>query len=397
MSKRCILVHYSEIGLKGKNRESFERRLMDNIRAALPGCRVQRLQGRLSVDYGGSDDEARGRLSKVPGISSFSFAVRTGKDMDEVKEALDGLIEGLSAKTFAIDAMRSDKAFPHTSMDMNRMLGDHVGKKTGWKVDLRKPDVTISVEVTYREAFSYREKIAGLSGLPVGSGGRLVSLLSGGIDSPVASFRMMRRGCEVVFVHFHNWTSEKDVVRDKVERLVKVLSSYQPRTRLYMVPFEEIQKEMVMKVPSDYRMIVYRRMMFRIAGLIAQNERALGFVTGDSVGQVASQTLENIGCIYPAAGSLPVLAPLAGDNKEDIMGEARKIGTYGISILPYSDCCSFLVAQHPQTRARLRDVEKIEEGMDIEALAVKAMEAAEKQDFQGLPEKAMEAAEKTES
>ncbi|MFH0956425.1 MAG: tRNA uracil 4-sulfurtransferase ThiI [Candidatus Aenigmatarchaeota archaeon] len=382
----CVLVHYSEIGLKGKNRQSFELALVGNIRAALKGSRVQRLQGRLAVFPAKDAEEAgvRARLAKVPGISSFSNAIRTGKDMDEVKEALDSLIGGLKAgdvKTFAVDASRSDKGFPHTSMDMNRMLGDHVGKKTGWKVNLRKPDVTISVEVTYREAFSYAEKVKGMGGLPVGSGGTLVSLISGGLDSPVASMRMMRRGCEIVFVHFHNWTAQKDVVKDKVERLVKVLSEFQPRTVLYMVPFEEIQKEMVMKVPSDYRMIVYRRMMFRIAGLIAQKERALGFVTGDSVGQVASQTLENLGCIYPAAGILPVFSPLAGDNKEDIMGEARKIGTYDISILPYSDCCSFLVAEHPQTRARLRDVEMIEKNMDMEGLANKAMTAAEKQDF----------------
>lgn len=375
---RCILVHYSEIGLKGKNRDFFEKKLMENISAALPGARVQRLQGRLSVDWGGSEDEARSRLSKVPGISSFSFAVRTGKDMDELKEAMDSLTEGVHAKTFAIDASRSDKRLPHTSMDMNRMLGDHVREKRGWKVDLRNPDVTLSVEVTYREAFSFSGKAKGLGGLPVGSGGRLVSLISGGLDSPVASFRMMGRGCEVVFVHFHNWTSDKDVVRDKVERLVKVLSAYQPKTTLYMVPFGEIQKEMVMKVPSDYRMIVYRRMMLRIAGLIAQKERALGFVTGDSVGQVASQTLENLGCIYAAAGGLPVIAPLAGDNKEDIVAQARSIGTYDISILPYSDCCSFLIAQHPQTRARLHDVEKLEEGMDVSALAQNAMDSAEK-------------------
>jgi thiamine biosynthesis protein ThiI len=400
MSANCVLVHYSEIGLKGKNRQSFELALMGNIRAALPGARVQRLQGRIAMFPAKGAEEAgvRARLSKLPGICSFSFAIRTGKDMDGIKEAFDAITAGLGGKdvkTFAVDASRSDKGFMHTSMDMNRMLGDHVREKTGWKVNLRKPDVTFSVEVTYREAFSYGEKVKGLGGLPVGSGGRLVSLLSGGLDSPVASMDMMKRGCEIVFVHFHNWTAQKDVVRDKVERLVKVLSACQPKTRLYMVPFEEIQKEMVMKVPGEYRMIVYRRMMLRIAGLIAEKEHALGFVTGDSVGQVSSQTLENLGCIY-AAASLPVFTPLSGSNKEEIMDKARAIGTYDISILPYSDCCSFLVAQHPQTRARLPDVERIEKGMDISALAKKAMEASEKQDFQVLPTrgKSMEASEK---
>jgi thiamine biosynthesis protein ThiI len=382
----CVLVHYSEIGLKGNNRDSFELRLVANIRSALKGASVQRLQGRIAVipKEGATNEEARKRLARVPGIASFSFAIRAGKDMEEISEAMDRLAEGLEpkdVKTFAVDASRSDKGFPHTSMDMNRMLGDRIGKKTGWKVNLRKPDVTFSVEVTYREAFCYSEKVKGMGGLPVGSAGTLVSLISGGIDSPVAAADMMKRGCEIVFVHFHNWTAQKDIVKDKVERLVSVLSESQPHTTLYMVPFEEIQKEMVMKVPADYRMIVYRRMMFRIALLIAEKEKALGFVTGDSVGQVASQTLENLSCIYAASGGLPVFSPLCGSNKEEIMDKARQIGTYDISILPYSDCCSFLVAEHPKTKARMRDVELIEKEMDIEALAKKAFNAAEKTEF----------------
>ncbi|UCD03236.1 MAG: tRNA 4-thiouridine(8) synthase ThiI [Candidatus Aenigmatarchaeota archaeon] len=378
---KYVLVHYSEIGLKGKNRAFFERKLVSNIRHALKGLGpiVKRLPGRLIVDTDGSWDEITERLQKVPGIATFSFALMVDRDMKDIKKALDELSDK-GVKTFAVSTTRSDKAFRHTSQELNTILGDYLRKKYRWKVDLKTPDRTFYVELTSKEAFVFRKKLKGMGGLPVTSSGKLVSLISGGIDSPVAAYEMFKRGCEIVFVHFHNWTAQKDVVRDKVERIVRILSAYQPRTRLYMVPFENLQKHLIAKVRAKYRMIVYRRIMFEIAGMIAKKEKALGFVTGDSVGQVASQTLENIYCIYDKAG-FPVFTPIAGDNKEDIVNRAERIGTYDISKLPYSDCCSFLVDKHPETKARLGDIEKIEAGIDIPSLAKKALDHAEIKEF----------------
>jgi thiamine biosynthesis protein ThiI len=381
----CILVHYSEIGLKGGNRDFFEKKLVSNIKTALSDFKpfVKRLSGRIMVIHEGDESKIEERLRKVPGIASFSFALEAGRDMDEMKKALDVLASGKrkeKIKTFAVSCVRSDKGFGHTSKEMNEIFGDYLRKKYKWKVNLSNPESTFFVEVTQKQAFVHTEKINGIGGLPVTSGGKLVSLLSGGIDSPVAAREMFKRGCSIVFVHFHNWTSQKDVVKDKVERIVKVLSGYQPKTRLYMVPFEELQKSLLMKVPSELRMIVYRRIMFKIAWVIAEKEKALGFVTGDSVGQVASQTLENLSCIYDNV-RCPVFTPLAGANKEEIIAKAKAIGTYDLSILPYSDCCSFLVAKHPETRAKLDVIEKVESGIDIDALSKKALEAAGIKDF----------------
>ncbi|MBN2330659.1 MAG: tRNA 4-thiouridine(8) synthase ThiI [Candidatus Aenigmarchaeota archaeon] len=377
----CIVVHYSEIGLKGKNRGFFEHKLVSNIRLALKGLgslKVSRLHGRILISLG-RNREAKGigeRLLKVPGVSYFAFALSAGRDLAGIKKSLAAAAKKEKLKTFAISTMRSDKRFRLTSREINEALGDFIGKKHGWRVNLSKPDMTFFVEVTEQGAFVYTEKIRGLGGLPVTSSGRLLSLISGGIDSPVAAFEMFRRGCSVIFVHFHNQTGQRDIVKDKVDKIVKALSEYQPSTKLYMVPFGDLQKGIIMHIPARYRMIVYRRVMFAIANRIAQREGALGFVTGDSVGQVASQTLENLNVIYEKAG-FPVFSPLIGRNKEEIVSIAKDIGTYELSILPYSDCCSFLVAPHPETKGRIEDIRKLEAGLDLDRLVEDALKESE--------------------
>ena len=377
----CIVVHYSEIAIKKGNRDFFERKLVDNMKGSLKGTGcygIRRLYGSITIELGENPDleKISGKLQKIPGIYNFSFAICCQREIGDLKKALDSIAEKRKIKTFAMSSARSYKKFKHSSKELNEILGEYMRIKHGWKVDLSEPDAKFFVEINEKNALVYAEKIRGMGGLPVSSGGRLVCLLSGGIDSPVAALEMMKRGCSVVFVHFHNWSRQQDTVRDKVERIVKVLSGYQPRTRLYMVPFGEIQRSLIMKVPAKCRMIVYRRVMLAIANRIAEKEKALGFVTGDSVGQVASQTLENLGVIYRMA-SLPVFAPLIGRNKDEIIRKAEEIGTYGLSILPYSDCCSFLVDRHPETRARIEDIETIESGLDIDKLVSEAVEKSE--------------------
>ena len=377
----CIVVHYSEIGLKGKNRDFFEHKLMSNLRLALKGLgsfNVSRLHGRIVISLGKGCEEVKiaDRLLKVAGISYFAFALKSDRDLHDIKKSLDTVAKDKKMKSFAISTMRSDKRFRLTSKELNEELGDYVRKKHGWRVDLSKPDTTFFVEITEKEAFVYTEKKRGLGGLPVTSSGRLLSLMSGGIDSPVASFEMFKRGCSVVFVHFHNQTGQRDIVKDKVERIVKVLSEYQTSTKLYMIPFGDLQKNIIMHIPAKYRMIVYRRVMFAVANRIARKEGTLGFVTGDSVGQVASQTLENLNVIYEKA-DFPVFSPLIGRNKEEIVDIAKDIGTYELSILPYSDCCSFLVAQHPETKGRVDEIKKLETGLDLERLVDDALKKAE--------------------
>jgi thiamine biosynthesis protein ThiI len=255
-------------------------------------------------------------------------------------------------------------------------MGARVQQRTGWKVDLENPEFTVFIDVAQEGIFVYTEKQRGLGGLPVGASGKLICLLSGGIDSPVAAFKMFRRGCKVVFVHFFNYSRDAREVRDKVVRIVQILSRYQSTSRLYLVPFAGLQQALVTVVPSQDRMVAYRRIMLRIAGAILEKEGAKGFITGDSVGQVASQTLDNLHTIYQAA-RYPVFAPLIGENKLAIMELARRIGTYEASILPYSDCCQFLVAKHPETKVSLEQAEACEERFPLDTYCEEAFRTAE--------------------
>jgi thiamine biosynthesis protein ThiI len=375
-----IVIHYSEIGLKGKNRSFFEKKLVDNIRVALKGLEyesVQRLHNKVAVSSETDKDkeEFRRRLRLVPGISYFFFASVSELDVEQMKKDLLKLSESYQPCRFAIDTRRSNKRFPYTSVEVNRILGEVLNKR-GWPVDLTNPEITFSVELAEKGAYLYAEKIPGPGGLPVGSAGRLVALLSGGIDSPVAANRMLRRGSSILYLHFYNFTQVTNITKDKVRRIVEILQRYQPGSQLYMIPFEEIQRAIIAVIPAKYRMIVYRRVMFEIANLVADRMKASGLVTGDSLGQVASQTLENLTVIYQKA-KYPVFAPLIGYDKQEIVDVAKKIGTYETSILPYSDCCSLFIDKHPETKADLESMEQIESGLKIEKQIKAALESAE--------------------
>ncbi len=363
---KIVLVHYSEIGTKKDNRGYFERKLAENIHNTLD-AKVERQRGRILV-RGAKKLDA---LKFLPGVHSYSVVEEIEPKFEKIKAAAVALAKKSKAKTFRITAQRSDKNFPHTSMELNKQVGAEVWKKTKKKVDLHNPELEIFIEVA-QKAYVYSQKEKGPDGLPVGSAGKVVCLLSGGIDSPVAAYRMMTRGCKIIFVHFHNY----DPFIAKIKDLVSVLSKYQGRSTAYLVPFKEVQQEIIKKIDPKYRMILYRRLMMKISEEIMHKENAKGIVTGDSLAQVASQTLENIHAIYDAIDA-PIFSPLIGRGKIDIIDEAKKIDTYGTSIKPYTDCCSVLIAKHPATKSDTTEIRKLEKKLKISALVKDAIKRAE--------------------
>jgi tRNA uracil 4-sulfurtransferase len=365
----CVVVHYHEISLKGGNRPLFLRRLARNLVAATAGCGVaglRRLPGRLVLDLTPDADlpRIRERVATVFGIAYFAPALSIAPDWAAVQAAVLRLLEGRSFESFRITARRTFKVFPMPSDEVNRELGALVLRHFPTRVNLTDPALTVRVDLLPREAFVYVDRCAGPGGLPVSVSGRVVALLSGGIDSPVAACRLQKRGCEVEFVHFHSVPYLADTSQRKARALVERLVRHQFQARLWLVPFGELQREVVLGTPAPLRVVVYRRLMTRIAEAIARKTGALALVTGESLGQVASQTLENLGRTTEVAG-LPMLRPLIGTDKEEIIREARAIGTYEISIEPDQDCCTLFVPKHPDTRATAEAVLDAERRLDV--------------------------------
>jgi tRNA uracil 4-sulfurtransferase len=370
--KRAILLHYHEINLKGKNRGWFENHLIRHVRSLLrdlPHGEIRQWAGRLliDVDPNAPVEEFERRLKKVFGVANLASAWKIPAEMETIRATLASLIQERKFNSFKIDARRGTKEFALNSQKINEELGGFVQSLTGAAVRLEAPELTCHVEIVAGQAFLYFEKIAGAGGLPAGTGGKVLCLLSGGIDSPVAAFQMMRRGCRATFVHYHSFPHTTMESQDKVRRILQVLSGYQLASKVFFVPFAEVQREIVAFAPPALRVIIYRRFMLRIAEAIAVKEGALALVTGDSLGQVASQTLENLRTVS-AATSLPLFRPLIGSDKEDIMRVARQIGTYDISILPDQDCCSLFVPKHPETMSRIEQVKRAEDLLNLERL-----------------------------
>jgi thiamine biosynthesis protein ThiI len=371
------VVHYAEIGLKRGNRDFFEMALVKNIRRRITE-KVRRTHGRLLISLSPESDIEliASALFKTFGIANFAFALRTKLDITEMIGASLELARVSDAGSFRIATRRSNKKFPLTSTDVNQKAGAAVVSELGKRVNLSEPELTINIEITSSAAYVYADLRRGPGGLPVGVSGNVLALVSGGIDSPVAAIQAMKRGCKCVIVHFHNYTFYKDFVRNKIIGLAKKLTDFNYSTRLIIVPFVDVQREIVQKVSADYRMIAYRRAMFRICEKIADREDAKAFVTGDSIGQVASQTLENLGAIHQVANR-PVVAPLIAYDKSEILNLAREFGTYEISTLPYNDCCSAFVARHPATHAKQEVIEDMEEEIEFGPLIEKAIADAE--------------------
>ena len=377
-SMPSVIAHYQEIALKGKNRNWFLRRLVRNLREALAGLSVRDVRtpmGRIDIVFDREEDwpELHQRLTRVFGLANFSLARRAPLDLAAIGDAILTHLPDEGVPSFRIAVRRADKRFPMPSPEIERVIGRRVQEARGWKVDLTRPSLIIWIELVPGEAFYHFGKLPGPGGLPVGSSGRVVVLLSGGIDSPVAAWRMMRRGCRASFVHFHSYPFLSGTSQEKARELTVQLTRYQLRSRLYLVPFGELQRQVTLRVPGPLRVVVYRRMMFRIAEQIAFRLRAQALITGEVVGQVASQTLDNIAVISSATG-LPVLRPLVGMDKEEITAEAARLGTYRISIVPDEDCCTLFTPRHPVTRAHPRVVEVAESTLPVAQLVHDALE-----------------------
>ena len=380
-----VLIRYHEIALKKGNRAYFTELLKRNILAAvkdLGAKEIRSLPARLLLTFKNQvpSETISQRISAVFGVANFSIVERTAKDIEALRSGILAAMDGLRFDSFRVETQRGDKTFPLTSPEINRQLGGAVKEKSGARVDLTHPEFTVTVEVLPHDAFFGFDKIAGAGGLPVGASGRLVSLISGGFDSPVASYRMMQRGCRLIFVHFHGAPYQDKTSQEKVRDLVRTLTRHQFQSRLYIVPFGEIQRQIVASVARPLRVVLYRRMMLRIAEVIARNEKAKALVTGESLGQVASQTLDNMAVIQQAA-LLPILRPLVGMDKQEIIDQARRIGTFETSSIPDQDCCQLFVPKHPATKAQYREVEDAETSFDVKELVRLGLDNAVKEDF----------------
>jgi thiamine biosynthesis protein ThiI len=371
--KRYIVIHYAEIALKGRNRPFFEKQLQRNISKNLAGLDagpIQRLHGRFLIPLGEAVDETvvNEGLRTVPGIAYFALAYGAPKDVDALKVAVVQQLPARVYRSFKIATRRADKQFPLTSEEINAVIGASVQAATGWAVDLTNPELVVHIELLSREVIFYFERIDGIGGLPVGVSGTVGLLLSGGIDSPVAGYYALKRGCTVVPIHFHsgpfgNWLASEE----KIRRLVAALQPYGLSRRYYVVPIGEIQQEIVVEAPAPPRILLYRRLMLRVAEELTLREGGLALVTGENLGQVSSQTLESLRAIQSVV-NLPVLRPLIGMDKLEIVDRAKTIGTYEISIESSDDCCQFLMPRQVVTRPLLADIEAAEAHLDVERL-----------------------------
>ena len=388
-----FVVHYQEIALKGKNRPWFLGRLVRNLHRALAGLDVagiRSVMGRIEVVLGPSANPraVAERIGRTFGVANYAYAGRVQlgaepgvRDTEALASAVLEALGDRTCRSFRVSARRADKRFPLTSPQIEREVGGRIKQARGWPVNLDEPDLVVHLEIVTNEAFYFFGKERGPGGLPTGTAGRVVCLLSGGIDSPVAAYRMLKRGCSATFVHFHSYPILSRASQEKARQLVELLTRYQQHSRLYLVPFGDIQQQVVLAVAGPMRVVMYRRLMLRIAERIARLRGAQAIVTGEVVGQVASQTLENLAVIGSVA-SLPIFRPVIGMDKEEITAEALRLGSYPISIIPDQDCCTLFTPRNPLTRARLADVEAAEQALPVAEIVERAAAEAVVEDFE---------------
>jgi thiamine biosynthesis protein ThiI len=385
-TRRVIVVHYHELWLKGRNRAFFLSRLVDSLRRSLEGLsivRIDRPGDRVLIWLGeeARAEDALERLNRVFGIAYFALARPVERHLDAICQAAWEEVRGEQFSSFAVRAKRSDKSFPCRSLEIERAVGACLLEKLreerrNVRVNLNAPDLVCKIEISPGPALVYARRIPGTGGLPAKTAGKMVCLLSGGFDSAVAAYKMMKRGAHMIFVHFYGGGAQPGESSTHVARdLVRQLTPYQFNAVLHLVPFEAIQREIVRSAPDSLRVLLYRRMMLRIAAAIAQRSQALALLTGDSLGQVASQTLDNMVAL-DAAASIPVFRPLVGDDKQEILAIARRIGTYDISAEPFHDCCPVFLPRSPALRATSSELDRAEMRLDVPALVRLGLQTA---------------------
>ncbi|MCL2491429.1 MAG: tRNA 4-thiouridine(8) synthase ThiI [Coriobacteriia bacterium] len=385
MKTHVCLVSYHELGLKGKNRSTFERRLVDNL-SFLLGERftVRKIHGRILVDVAKAEeiDEVAYRISRVPGVANVMPSLCVGRDLSEMCHVSLRAIEKITPAplTFRVTAKRSNTDFEMTSQELNEQIGAFLVEHTEMHVDLKNPDVNVRVTVIGGKTFISVIKISGAGGLPVGSSGKLISLLSSGFDSPVATWRMIRRGAIGIGLHFSAAPAVSDTSTRQVHEIGEILAETGGLARIYSVPFGDIQREIASTIYPDLRILLYRRVMFAVAQRLAQAENAKALLTGESLGQVASQTMENL--IATSEGvTIPIFRPLIGDDKHEIIEIAKRIGTYDLSAQAVDDCCTLFMPRSPETHVKLARIHEACAQLDIERFVDECLEVMDWQDY----------------
>ena len=366
-----IMVRFGELGTKGKNKSDFIKLLGSNIRRRLkefPSLKVEVRYDHIYVALNGMDaEEIIPIMQEISGIQSLSLVYRCEKDIDVIIESALQLIEQTEGKTFKVRAKRSDKSFPIKSDDIVRKVAPAILKTNKYKVDVHNPDILVSIEIRDEGAYIYTKSYPGAGGYPLGVAGKGMLMLSGGIDSPVAAYLLMKRGVKIECIHFASPPYTSENVLYKLEDLLGVLNTYQPRIRLHIIPFTKLQEAIYDNVPESYCITVMRRMMYRLAAKLASYRNCPVIATGESIGQVASQTLQSMKTINEVT-STPVIRPCATMDKIEIINLAKKIGTYEISIRPYEDCCTIFTPHNPKTAPHIEAVEEFEKLFDYESL-----------------------------
>jgi len=388
MSKQftyTILIHYSEIALKKNNRKFFEKIFINNIKVHIKNLSYKKIYlkaARIFIsDINHNEwDHFKKILKNVMGLKNATLMIESETTIENIKSISEKLVSKVNFETYRITTKRHDKSLSFDSRDINIKIGQHIQDLTKKSVSLKFPDINIRIELLQHKSYIGFDQIKGYSGLPANCQEKALSLISSGIDSPVASFEMIKRGVSVDYIHFHSYPATSMASIDNVKKLLNVLSNYQLKSNLFLVPLLEIQQSIMAQIPDKYWVIFFRRYMVKIANEVSKRSNAIALITGDSIGQVASQTLSNIRAISNIS-ELPILRPLSGCNKEDIVNKAKAINTYDISVEPYQDCCSFFVPPHPETKARMTQVDILEKKLNLEDVYNKTLDNIEEHTF----------------